>query len=275
MTKAVQLKAARQNIFGTVLTICETSVILRIEQKELMGDARSDNRHLLFVSLVKPEVELWLKEIFMKFLESAEMRMTGKSSVHTGNLPKSIIRIQIPVINRQNRNLKKSQKLIMCSMIQKRKNYMISLEWLLLRMALELETRATSMEDPVDRVGTADLEVLILGRIETEHTENIISKMEIWVIFLEIFLEICFMGKPVDFPERVLAAEDLVFRMDLDAAPDPEEAVTFSQRSVSALRMLFLAVNVCFSFLPENLEKKYRSFRFISLPELRMEKVSA
>ncbi len=33
MTKAVQLKAARQNIFGTVLTICETSVILRIEQK--------------------------------------------------------------------------------------------------------------------------------------------------------------------------------------------------------------------------------------------------
>ena len=131
------------------------------------------------------------------------------------------------------------------------------------------------MEDPVDRVGTADLEVLILGRIETEHTENIISKMEIWVIFLEIFLEICFMGKPVDFLERVLAAEDLVFRMDLDAAPDPEEAVTFSQRSVSALRMLFLAVNVCFSFLPENPEKKYRSFRFISLPELRMEKVSA
>lgn len=57
MTKAVQLKAARQNIFGTVLTIHETCVILHIEQKELMGDARSDNLHLPFVSLVKPEVE--------------------------------------------------------------------------------------------------------------------------------------------------------------------------------------------------------------------------
>ena len=71
--------------------------------------------------------------------------------------------------------------------------------------------RAVRIVALADRMEPAVSEALISAREEMEHTENIILKAEIWMMFLEIFSETCFMAVQEEvFPDMDLTAQDLV-----------------------------------------------------------------
>ena len=71
--------------------------------------------------------------------------------------------------------------------------------------------RAVRIAALADRMEPAVSEALILLRAEMEHTENIILKAEIWMIFLEIYSETCLVAvKEEIFPDMDLTVQDLV-----------------------------------------------------------------
>ena len=123
-------------------------------------------------------------------------------------------------------------------------------------------------------------EALISGRMETALTVNIILKTETWMIFLGISSEICSTVR-ADQPEEDGQASEADFPEIPDsgdirisaAGRTLDGAAICVQRSVSALKKLFLAVTECCSFLIQM--ESPRSFRCTFRQELKMERAFA
>ena len=123
-------------------------------------------------------------------------------------------------------------------------------------------------------------EALISGRMETALTVNIILKTETWMIFLGISSEICSTVR-ADQPEEDGQASEADFPEIPDsgdirisaAGRTLDGAAICVQRSVSALKKLFLAVTECSSFLIQM--ESPRSFRCTFRQELKMERAFA
>ena len=166
----------------------------------------------------------------------------------------------------------------MFSVTQKKRNYMISLASLHLRMVFQQKMQEGSMGD--FRAVEMASEALISGRMETALTVNIILKTETWMIFLGISSEICSTVR-ADQPEEDGQASEA----DFPEIPDSGDirisaagrtldwAAICVQRSVSALKKLFLAVTECCSFLIQM--ESPRSFRCTFRQELKIERAFA
>ena len=166
----------------------------------------------------------------------------------------------------------------MFSVTQKKRNYMISLDSLHLRMVFQQKMQEGSMGD--FRAVEMASEALISGRMETALTVNIILKTETWMIFLGISSEICSTVR-ADQPEEDGQASEADFPEIPDsgdirisaAGRTLDGAAICVQRSVSALKKLFLAVTECCSFLIQM--ESPRSFRCTFRQELKMERAFA
>ena len=162
----------------------------------------------------------------------------------------------------------------MFSVTRKRRNYTISLDSLHLRKAFRQK-----MQGDFLGVEMAS-EALISGRMETALTVNIILKTETWMIFLGISSEICSTVR-ADQPEEDGQASEADFPEIPDsgdirisaAGRTLDGAAICVQRSVSALKKLFLAVTECCSFLIQM--ESPRSFRCTFRQELKMERAFA
>ena len=159
--------------------------------------------------------------------------MRKRLSVHIENWRRSIIRIRIRGISRQSRSLRKSQKLIMFSVMRRRESCMTSMVLQPLKKAQQAAlTAVLAAALAVSRAVSAAMAVIRSSILRVVRTA-------IWMISLEIFSGICSMAEAA-----VSAARDSSRAMAavLAAAVSRARGRIFMQRSGSALKMQPLAV---------------------------------
>ena len=157
--------------------------------------------------------------------------MRKRLSVHIENWRRSIIRIRIRGISRQSRSLRKSQKLIMFSVMRRRESCMTSMALQPLKKVQQAAHTAVQVQAAALAVSRAVLVAMAVIRSSILR----VGRTVIWMISSEIFSGICSMAEVA----AVSAARDSSRAMAavLAAAVSRARGMIFMQRSGSALKM--------------------------------------